>query len=126
MTCTNDACLKLASFIVEWPGQPCNFCPEHAGQAKSVAEAMGFELSIRPITDPRNAEATDHSLVSNTAPPKGADPALRDSLNRARRRAWMRMLVETVDDFKFVETQSPKDVRLRAHLALVLQTAMEE
>jgi hypothetical protein len=37
-----------------WPGRPPSFlCDEHKAKALRIAEAMGFDLHVEPVAQPR-------------------------------------------------------------------------
>ena len=43
-------CGLPATWVVHWPGRSVFMCDRHAGWAREVAKAMGFELMIVAIS----------------------------------------------------------------------------
>lgn len=53
--CEQQGCREDAWLEIHWPngeGVPVPCCVRHAGWAKRVAEAMGFDLKVTPIAQP--------------------------------------------------------------------------
>jgi hypothetical protein len=47
--CTHDKCDNEAVYEVFWPGKTVQHCQIHAEMARATANAMGFQLDIRPL-----------------------------------------------------------------------------
>lgn len=48
-----DKCQEMATIKIFWPGRPPNLvCVDHAQDSAGIAEAMGFELHLEPISYP--------------------------------------------------------------------------
>jgi hypothetical protein len=48
--CSQHGCARPATHRVYWPGRELLMCEQHEEKARSVADAMGFDVSSTEIT----------------------------------------------------------------------------